>query len=188
MTKYTHIKPPPNSELETSVLRMCFNHFGEKPPYVRKLGDEFLSDTLAEIRKGDVHIAKHQDGSLIGLCIVCAPDIDNRVAKYASQYECDIYLAALIIQEEHRGQGYAKNLLLKALKGKTGKLILITPEKNAASIGLYKKCGMEIVAEFDQMECHFHNGEDFNLRRVVMAGSVPTITTSAQTTHQQIVP
>lgn len=63
-------------------------------------------------------------------------------------------------------------MLRASLQNKTGRIILITPERNLAAVSLYKKSGMEIVAKFDQNERNFNTGKCFNLPRIVMAGSI----------------
>jgi len=170
-------KSEPSSELETSLLYIWCKHFGEMPPFSRRLDDDFTDSALKKIRGGETYIAKQEEGSLIGVCTICPPHFDSLVENYATQGNNNHYLAALIIEKEYRRQGHAQDLFLHALQDKNGKIILITPEKNIAAISLYQKIGMQIVSEFDQTEQDFDSGEDFNLHRVVMTGSITEMKT-----------
>ncbi len=172
ITEDSLYKSKPNSKQEISILHMWCKHFGEMPPFSRNLSKGFTDNALEKIRSGEVHVATLKNGPLIGMCTICPPHHDDLVQKYAIQHNCNHYLAALIIDVPYRRQGHAQDLFLHALRGKNGEIVLTTPEIDVAAISLYQKIGMQIIAEFDQTEQDFDSGEDFNLHRVVMTGSV----------------
>ncbi len=176
--EYIKVKPKKGSSQEKIIIDMCYEHFGEKPPYRRKLNKKFIHDTTQEIINGDTWVVQKNENSIVGICIICPCNIDKRIKTYALENNSDYFLAALIIDERYRNQGHATKILQEALKGKNGNLILITPEINKPSIKFYNKVGMSTVANFPQNEQKFDNNEMFDLHRVVMCGSITKIINS----------
>lgn len=170
--EYSRVNPEPDSELEKLIFQMTVEYFGKKPPYLRKMGQGALDGVRKEIREGDVYLAITENEDVAGICIVSPTDVDDRVLEYSVEYECEHFLATLIVTEEYRRQGHALKLVVKAIDGKSGNIILITPERNIEAVNLYKKIGMRVVAEFDQTERSFDSGESFNLRRYVFVGDI----------------
>lgn len=174
MVKYQQIPGINFEKIQDQLLSLYIESFSDGDAFQYHDADKTVHYLMNLVHNGHIHVANYQN-EIIGAIIACALSNDESLPqsiKNNFQVEQSVYIAELMVSQQHRRKGIGKQLITEFLNNNvinnyTDVFIRVWIE-NKVAIALYKQFGFIPVAEITQSKLIADKSETHQYHKIYM--------------------